>query len=154
MSEIDFASTLLLLVLGIPIVYYDLRHRIIPNILTYSGMLAGLVILIFFRHQEFVNYSLAFALGFGVFYVLYMFGWIGGGDVKLMGMIGILMGLPFLINALIYIALAGGLMGLGEIAIRAWRRQTLRSVRIPYGTAIIAGCYYTAFQLVIATIAH
>jgi len=149
MSEVDFVCMALLLLLGIPIVYCDLRHRIIPNILTYAGMLAGLAVLVVFRRPEFINYSLAFILGFGVFYILYMFGWIGGGDVKLMGMVGILMGFPFLVNALVYIALAGGLVGLAEIAVRAWRRQSLRGARIPYGTAIIAGCYYTAFQMLL-----
>ena len=150
MSEVDFVCMALLLLLGIPIVYCDLRHRIIPNILTYAGMLAGLAVLVVFRRPEFVNYSLAFILGFGVFYILYMFGWIGGGDVKLMGMVGILMGFPFLVNALVYIALAGGLVGLAEIAVRAWRRQSLRGARIPYGTAIIAGCYYAAYQALVA----
>ncbi len=149
MSEVDFVCMALLLLLGIPIVYCDLRHRVIPNILTYAGMLAGLAVLVVFRRPEFINYSLAFILGFGVFYILYMFGWIGGGDVKLMGMVGILMGFPFLVNALVYIALAGGLVGLAEIAVRAWRRQSLRGARIPYGTAIIAGCYYTAFQMLL-----
>ncbi len=150
MSEVDFACMALLLLLGIPIVYCDLRHRVIPNILTYAGMLAGLAALVVFRRAEFVNYGLAFILGFGVFYILYMFGWIGGGDVKLMGMVGILMGLPFLVNALVYIALAGGLVGLVEIAVRIRRRQSLRGVRIPYGTAIIAGCYYAAYQALAA----
>ncbi len=144
--DIDILSLALVLILGIPVVYYDLRDKIIPNLITYSGMAVGFVILFLFRRSEIVSFALAFLLSFGVFYVLYMFGWIGGGDVKLIGMIAILMGAEFLISTLIYMAIAGGIIALIQIGIKIFRKEPLRGTYIPYGTAIMAGCYCSAFH--------
>ena len=142
----NFLCALCLLAWGIPIVYFDIRENRIPNALTYSGIFLGLAVLVLFRRHALPDYGLAFLAGFGVFYVLFMFGWVGGGDAKLMGMIGLLMGMQFLANAMVYIALAGGLLAIGVmIALRA-KGQPIRGARVPYGTAIIAGSYYAIFQ--------
>jgi prepilin peptidase CpaA len=146
---IDFLCTSLLLLWGIPIVYFDIRYNKIPNALTYSGIILGLVALILFRNESFLDYTMAFIAGFGVFYILHMFGWIGGGDVKLMGMVGILMGLHFLVNALVYIAIAGGVLALIKMAILFFQHKPIRGAQVPYGTAIVAGCYFTVFQMLL-----
>ncbi len=142
----NILCALCLVAWGIPIVYFDIRENRIPNALTYSGILVGLAVLVLFRRDALADYGLAFLAGFGVFYVLFMFGWVGGGDAKLMGMIGLLMGLRFLASALVYIALAGGLLALGVmISLRA-KGRPIRGARVPYGTAIMAGSYYAIFQ--------
>lgn len=135
-------ATALLVVLCVPVVYFELRSNRIPNAITYTGILAGFVLALALRRDDLLNYLAAFLLGFGLFYVFHLFGWIGGGDVKLMGMIGLLMGMNFLLYALVYISVAGGLAAVGVAAWRLVRRQALRGVRIPYGTAIVAGTYF------------
>ncbi|HPT15750.1 MAG TPA: A24 family peptidase, partial [Kiritimatiellia bacterium] len=77
-------STAVLLLWGIPVVYFDLTRHRIPNFLTYSGMFAGLLIFLLFRRDQLTDFPVAFLIGFGVYYLAYMFGWLGGGDVKLM----------------------------------------------------------------------
>lgn len=149
MAAEDFIRAVVLLLVGIPVVYYDLRFNRIPNFLTYPGILLGLAFLVFARNDQFLGHSLAFVAGFGLFYAFYLFGWVGGGDAKLMGMIGILMGLDFLVVALVYTALAGGAIALARIAVAMVKKESLRGVRIPYGTAIVAGTYYAVFRVVI-----
>lgn len=138
-------ATAVLLLWSIPVVYFDLvRHRI-PNFLTYSGILAGLVILLLFRRPEFVDFAGAFLIGFGVFYVCYMFGWVGGGDVKLMAMVGLLGGRAFLAEVMLVSALAGGAIALCKALVLLFRNQSPRGATIPYGTAIVAGIFVALF---------
>lgn len=71
----------------------DLRHRRIPNWLTVSSALLGLVFHTATRGWEGVGQSLGgFAVGFGILLVLWLIGGGGGGDVKLMGAIGAWLG--------------------------------------------------------------
>lgn len=140
-TSAEAVATVLLVILCVPVVYFELRRNTIPNAITYPGILAGFLIAVLFRRPDILNYLLAFLLGFGVFYVFHLLGWIGGGDVKLVAMIGMLMGLSFLLHALVYISLAGGAVAIVVAVYRLARRRTLRGVTIPYGTAIVAGTY-------------
>ncbi len=139
-------SLAVLLLWGIPVVYFDLTRHRIPNLLTYSGILAGLVIFLLFRRDQIANYPVAFLIGFGVYYLCYMFGWIGGGDVKLMAMVGLLGGTRFLAEVMLYSAVLGGLIALGVALVLMARSRSPRGAQIPYGTAIVAGIYLVVFS--------
>ena len=58
-------STAVLLLWGIPVVYFDLTRHRIPNFLTYSGMFAGLLIFLLFRRDQLTDFPVAFLIGFG-----------------------------------------------------------------------------------------
>ena len=139
----DTASIVILILFCVPVIYFDLRNRTIPNAITYAGILIGLGLLIFTRQDQFLEYAMGLIVGFGLFYIMHLFGWVGGGDVKLMAMIGILMGWPFLAQALVYIALAGAAVAAVMAVVLLIQRKPLRGATIPYGTAIVAGTYYT-----------
>lgn len=104
-------------------------------------------------------------LGGGLFFVLYLSGGMGGGDVKLMAAIGSLLGVGFCLTALFYTSLVGaalalgvliwkgrlldGLRGTGRIFL-PWRDRTRdpAPVTIPYGVAIAFGtmwAWWTVF---------
>ena len=138
-------STAVLLLWGVPIVYFDLTRHRIPNFLTYSGILAGLLIFLLFRRDQLANFPVAFLIAFGVYYVCYMFGWLGGGDVKLMSMVGLLGGKGFLVEVMLYSAVIGGLIALGVALTLLFRSRSPRGANIPYGTAIVAGIYLVIF---------
>jgi len=71
----------------------DLRHRRIPNWLTVSSALLGLVFHGATQGWQGIGQSLGgFAVGFGILLVLWLIGGGGGGDVKLMGAIGAWLG--------------------------------------------------------------
>ena len=138
-------STAVLLLWGVPIVYFDLTRHRIPNFLTYSGLLAGLLIFLLFRRDQLTDFPIAFLIAFGVYYVCYMFGWLGGGDVKLMSMVGLLGGKGFLVEVMLYSAVIGGLIALGVALALLFRSRSPRGANIPYGTAIVSGIYLVIF---------
>lgn len=71
----------------------DLRSRRIPNWLTVSGFVLGIVFHTIVAGWHGTLFALGgFAVGFGVLFVLWSIGGGGGGDVKLMGALGAWLG--------------------------------------------------------------
>jgi prepilin peptidase CpaA len=100
-----------------------------------------------------IGVSLAVGVGMLVLGAgMFAFGWIGGGDAKLMASAALWVGLRGLAPFAIYTALAGGLLAVGLMALRsawlrplvaagpAWtRRLATPGESAPYGVAIAAG---------------
>ena len=144
--------------------YAELKNNRIPNWITLPGLLVGLLAGYLPGGITLGQSVVGFGVGFGFLFVFYMFGGMGGGDVKLMGAVGALMGYPMILSVLMFTALIGGAMG---VAVLIWNQRALRSVlthlnpfrrapieptaeeapkpSIPYGLAIIAGCLVTFF---------
>ena len=71
----------------------DLRTRRIPNFLTVPMFLSGLVYQAAFHGWAgLADAGLAFLLGFGTLFVLWLIGGGGGGDAKLMGALSVWLG--------------------------------------------------------------
>jgi prepilin peptidase CpaA len=148
-------------------VYLELKERRIPNWLTLSGMALGLLI-------GYLNGTAALwmslgglAIGFGFLFIFYVFGGVGGGDVKLMGAAGTLMGVKLIQPALVYTAFIGAFLavilvvwrkdfwariarGIQQLAF--WRKDGKTQmapstpVTVPYGLAIAIGCLLALFM--------
>jgi prepilin peptidase CpaA len=69
--------------------------------------------------------ALGWLVGFGIFFVVWLRGGLGFGDVKLMGAIGALKGFPFIIGAMFWSSLVGAIMALGALA---WRGRLLEGL--------------------------
>jgi prepilin peptidase CpaA len=134
-----------LLLWGVPILYFDLVKRRIPNLLTYSGIVLGGLFAVTLRRAEMADPLLAFLVGFGVFYVCYLFGWVGAGDVKLMAMAGICTGKAVLAETIFLSAVIGGFMALGKAMWLLFRGRPARGAMVPYGSAIVLGAYAAVF---------
>ena len=146
----------------------DLRTRRIPNWLTGVGLLLALVL----RAAEgFGSLSEGLAgagFGFAVGLLLFAIRALGGGDGKLMVVVGAFLGFDRMVGALLAIGVVGGFLGLGEAirrkvilpslfnAVAMLRRlvtfsgtgesgsnvRTIESpgaVTVPYGVAIAVG---------------
>ncbi len=131
----------------------DLETRLIPNriILPATGALAVLATVfgvpLPFAEQGVWWHALAGgAVGFLTFWILanvgialFGEGALGSGDVKLSAYIGLVLGFPLIIEALILSFVLGGI---GAVLILIARRGSLRTA-MPYGTYIVLGCITT-----------
>jgi len=163
-NNLDFISPMaalaVLATMLVVAVYIELRESRIPNWLTFSGMALGLLIAYLHGTASFWSSLGGLAIGFGFLFIFYIFGGIGGGDVKLMGAAGALMGSALIKPALFYTAFIGAFLAILMIIWRKdfwtriawglkrlafWRKSVEQPpkpapVVVPYGVAIAVGC--------------
>src|SRR4051812_43040520 len=71
----------------------DIRTRRIPNTLTFAMALSGILQSFFAIHTVAPTHSLlGFLTGFGLSFMLFLLGAVGGGDVKLLAGVGAWLG--------------------------------------------------------------
>jgi len=133
----------------IVIAFIDLQHKIIPDVISLPGILLGLALSFFPSSGISPVDALIGVVGGGGF--LYLVGTafekvtgregMGGGDVKLLAMIGAWMGwkaLPFIV---LISSLSGAVIGGVSLVIS---RQGVRS-RIPFGPFLALGAFVFLF---------
>ena len=92
-------------------VWFDWKKRKIPNALTFSMVVLGLVFNAIDRGFSGVGESfLGLVLGILFLYVPFTWGGVGGGDVKLLGALGSLLGPHLIFKIFLVSALCGGLL--------------------------------------------
>jgi len=93
----------------------DVRSHRIPNWLTLSGTVFGLgysAFVPFYMHHGFLWSLGGWALGFGLLYPLWLMRIMGAGDVKLMAMVGSLLGVASIPTAILGSFIAGGVLAI------------------------------------------
>jgi prepilin peptidase CpaA len=133
-------STLALLLLLLLAAVVDLRSYRIPNVLTVTGMLAGLALNAFGSADPWSGLGHAFA-GMAVALLLLLplhaLRALGAGDVKLMAAVGAFLGLPAILPALLFVAVASGAVALCFALFRRIARRSLLNVAgLFYWTAV------------------
>jgi len=131
----EFAGGLIFALMLLAIFFIDLDHRIVPNAISYPGLILGLLLAI--PQGRFLEAVLS-ALGAGGFFFLIALlsrGGMGGGDVKLAAMMGAFLGWPTIVVALMLAFFLGAGSGLLLIVFRGGTRKT----PIPFGPALAAG---------------
>jgi len=154
----------------------DLEHRLILHPTSLFGAVLGLIVgtVIHSRADGLLlgisNSLLGGLIGFGVMFFLYQLGTLvarfrarkmqaagqaddeeealGGGDVYLTGVLGLMLGLPYIMYALVYGVLLGGLVSVLFIAALIVRRRYSSEALmtfIPYGPFFIIGAFYVLF---------
>lgn len=133
----------------------DMRHRIIPNWLNASIALlsipywlsAGLPLWPLLAEQ------LGLALvTFLLFAGLFQLGQMGGGDVKLFAALALWLPLMALIDMLIVVALAGGVLTI-VLLVRHHLARAEGRLEIPYGVAIVVGALLVLGEPIIKQLA-
>lgn len=140
----QFCFWLAFLVGFVALAVYDLRWYILPDRIIYPlvclALLEGILSLTLFHGgwESALGSFWGVLIAGGIFYVLYQVSdgaWIGGGDVKLGVLLGIIVGGPMLSFLLLFIAsLLGTLVSLPLLLAGKAKRSTL----IPYGPFLIA----------------
>jgi leader peptidase (prepilin peptidase) / N-methyltransferase len=135
LSSRYFVLTLLLLLLIICSAI-DLRSRIIPNKVTYTGIITGLFLSIYILHNSPLATLLNLIIPALVFYLLAIITrGMGIGDVKLVAMIGAFIGWQYTLMGVFLGSLVGSILGLSLIGTGLIERKT----RIPFGPLISLG---------------
>jgi leader peptidase (prepilin peptidase)/N-methyltransferase len=114
----------------------DLEHHLLPNVITLSGIVVGLAFSLMLP-PGLVDALLGTVLGGGLLWLIgeayYRYSGVegmGGGDVKMLAMIGAFLGWKLVILTLVFSSFAGALVGLLVIAIRRGGMK----YALPYGT--------------------
>jgi prepilin signal peptidase PulO-like enzyme (type II secretory pathway) len=142
------------------IIFIDWEHKLILNKVTYPMAVLALVLLAFDTLSPglLLPGDMAFlppdkpailsgviggAVGFGFFLLVFLLvpRGMGMGDVKLAGLIGLVMGWPMTVVALLIGILLGGLVAIVLLALRFKGRKD----PIPYGTILALGPIITLF---------
>ncbi len=139
---LDFLHALIFVTLLIPIAVIDAQHYIIPNVITYPGLILGLGIVsaIAYQQGDFVYLQtrlIGFVAGGMGLWLIAIIGSkllrkkaMGGGDIKLMALNGLFLGAwPELVLVLALSALSGAIIGTLLIVIGKRGRES----PIPYG---------------------
>lgn len=136
--------------IGIIAMVEDLLRREIPNWIPVTALIGGVTASVWMSGWAGLGSSiLGSLLGFAVFLVFYILGGMGGGDVKLMGGLGAVLGASRILEAALWTAGLGGLMAAVAVGYSAlWRSgpaalsgQKKSSLHIPYAPAIALGSW-------------
>ena len=147
----------------------DVRAKRIPNWLTYGSLAAGMALRAWLEGWRGLGQGvLGVLVGGGVFFLLYLVGGMGAGDVKLIAAVGAWVGVHNILLTLVTTAMAGAglavlymvscrrvgstIQNMGALlhfhltsGIRPHPELNLRdpsTIRIPYGLAIAAGTLF------------
>jgi leader peptidase (prepilin peptidase) / N-methyltransferase len=135
----------------IVITFIDLDFQIIPDRITLPGILIGLITGSFLMPDPFMRYSLlgikpsiiGMLAGGGLFYAIAVLsrGGMGGGDIKMMAMVGSLMGWKSVLLTTFLGSLSGAVLGIFLMIAKGKGRKT----KIPFGPFLALGTLITLF---------
>jgi prepilin peptidase CpaA len=130
--------------------YSDVKSFRIPNLLVATVALLGVARLIAIGDPNIALHTVgaSFAL-LAVGFSLFLLGYIGGGDAKLITAAALLVGYNDLFSFLFFMSLCGAVISIAALVIR---RKAKVKVYVPYGVAIAsAGSVILLFQTPLAT---
>ncbi len=135
----------------IVITFIDLDFQIIPDGITLPGILIGTIAGSLILPDPFLRWSLlgykasvfGALTGFGLFYIVAVLsrGGMGGGDIKMMAMVGALMGWKSVLLTTFLGSLLGSVWGISLMVFKGKGRKT----KIPFGPFLAAGAIITLF---------
>jgi leader peptidase (prepilin peptidase)/N-methyltransferase len=143
----------------IVVAFVDLEHYIIPNEITFGGIAVGFVLCFVAKYlpgDRFIVTSplqaiAGGALFAGVIYALDQFSHLvfkkrgmGGGDVKLAGVIGLFVGLKLVLPVILVASVVGSVIGIAVLGIRHHKEED-PSHYIPFGPYLVLGTIIVLF---------
>ena len=130
------------------ITFIDLEHQIIPDVISLSGIVAGFILSFFFTDLGWKNSLLGILAGGGSLYLVaasYQLitgkEGMGGGDIKLLAMMGAFFGLKSIPFIIFVSSLVGSVIGITVMLIR--KKDT--KLAIPFGPFLAFGAILYLF---------
>ena len=135
------------ILLLVAITFIDLDHRIIPDPLSLGGLVLGLATCWLSQDPTPLQAVMGAAVGFGSFYAL---AWVyqvstgrsglGGGDIKLLAMLGAFVGPKGVFITVMVSSILGSVVGIVWALVN--RRKNIMKVSIPYGPFLVIGSLF------------
>ena len=131
------------------VTFIDIDYKIIPNVISYPGIIIGFAASFFSRYITYKESLLGIAVGAGVlllvasgYYFLTKKEGMGGGDVKLLAMIGAFLGWEAVIFTIFVGSAVGTVLGLSV----ALKTRQGRKAAIPFGPFLSLGAILYLFH--------
>jgi len=128
------------------IAFIDLNEQIVPDVISFPGIGAGLILSFFVPYISFINSVLGVLVGGGIILIIGLVGSaifkkeaMGGGDVKLAAMVGAFLGWKYVILALFLGFFLGALAGIFLVLSKIKSREDM----VPFGPFIALGSLIT-----------
>lgn len=125
------------------IAFIDLEHKIIPDVITLPGIIIGLTLSLTIPHITLVNSIKGLLIGGGIFYAIAIFsrGGMGGGDIKLIAMVGSFLGWKNVLLTIFLGSLFGSIVGIVLIILKKKNRKDM----VPFGPFLSLGAIISIF---------
>ena len=146
---LEFVSKVVFLSMLIVISFVDLEHRMIPDIISLSGMILGLGFSFLLKSITFWESLLGFLIGGVLLYLVALLGDLlfkkesmGGGDIKMAAMIGAFLGWQRLLAALFIAVALGAFVGVVSMLTSS---RVRKDKIIPFGPFLALGAAICVF---------
>ena len=130
------------------VAWIDVDHLIIPDVISLPGIVIGLLAAATVLPIGMVNATIGVLLGGGILWILailspYLFGkeGLGGGDIKLLAMIGAFLGWQPVLLTLMMASVFGAVVGIGLLVFKVMERGQY----IPFGPFLVFGALVALF---------
>lgn len=146
---LEFLSAAIFICLGIVIALIDLDHKIIPNVISLPGIIIGLLLALLIGQPSILDALIGAAGGGALLFLVVLLsrGGMGGGDAKLLAMIGAFFGWQGAVTSLLLGSVAGAVIGILLILFKVIKRRD----PVPFGPFLIlgAGVYLFFSEIII-----
>jgi leader peptidase (prepilin peptidase)/N-methyltransferase len=125
------------------VTFIDLEHKIIPDRISLPGIGVGLLACLLVLPPSFWDALAGAALGWGLFYLVALLsrGGMGGGDIKLIAMIGAFLGWQQMLLTIMLGAFSGSIVGIGLMIFFGKGRK----YAVPFGPFLSLGAVVSLF---------
>ena len=127
---------------GLGFAVYDIKHKIIPDILSYLFILCASITLLVTGGNA---VGILIAIPFWLIVLISKETWMGGGDAKLAMGIGLLLGVTKGISALFIASWIGALVGIVLLFMHR-KGGTIKRLELPFAPFLILGMYIVLFS--------
>jgi len=130
-------------IIMIAITLSDIRYHIIPNAITYPGFILLLILRLFVHTGSIWTYLIGTLVGGGLllFIAILSRGGMGGGDVKIYFIIGLVLGWQQTLLSIFFASAIGAIVGVLLIALGLVKRKQM----VPFGPSIFLGTMLAYF---------
>ena len=125
------------------ITFIDLDYQIIPNVITIPGIPIGLISTLLFLPHSIMSAIIGLLAGGGLLLLMAVIypGGMGGGDIKMVAMLGAFLGWQKVFLTIFMGSLIGSIVGITMILLKKQGRKT----KIPFGPYLALGALQAIF---------